>query len=127
MRHAWRRARFVQGNLDKPVCISRASCMLRKYDLAMTSVLPNDFVFQWHLWRARNKQMDITILGARTKMVIWCTAAPQDASDAAFTWGREHPRADGSYETKQLPAVEKGGAVADRRTMFRWRARYFRS
>ena len=72
------------------------------------------------------KQMDIQILGARTKMVIWCTS--QDASDgASFTWGREHPRADGSYETTYLPAVEKGGAVADRRTMFRWRGRYFRS
>jgi len=92
----------------------------------MTGVLSNDFVFERHLWRARNKQTDIKILGARTKMVIWCTS--QDASDgASFTWGREHPRADGSYETTYLPAVEKGGAVADRRTMFRWRGRYFRS
>jgi len=69
----------------------------------------------------------IDILGTRNKLVIWCDSPTATSDNGAFTWGREHPRASGSYEYTKLPHIERGGQTADRRVMKTWRARRFSS
>jgi len=72
---------------------------------------------------------EVELLGDRNKLVVCvgklCNTASLQSN--IFTWGREHPRAEGSYEFIPLPSVQLGGQTADRRTMKTWKARKFKS
>ena len=74
-------------------------------------------------------QTEVELLGDRNKLVVCvgklCNTASLQSN--IFTWGREHPRAEGSYEFIPLPSVQLGGQTADRRTMKTWKARKFKS